>query len=89
MSDLTLSRLGQRIRNLRIKAGLTQEQLAEQADFHPTYLGGIERGERNPALQNISQLARALEVSLPELFAFEKTGVKAGSRRSSDKTPRR
>jgi len=60
MSDVILSRLGQRIRNLRIQAGLSQEELAERADFHPTYLGGIERGERNLSFRNLKKLAEAL-----------------------------
>ncbi len=70
MSDVILSRLGQRIRNLRIQAGLSQEELAERADFHPTYLGGIERGERNLSFRNLEKLAEALLVPLKKLFDF-------------------
>jgi len=51
--------------------GLSQEELAFRAGIHRTYLGGIERGERNPALKNIAAMAAALEVNLQELFLFD------------------
>jgi transcriptional regulator with XRE-family HTH domain len=62
---------GNRVRKLRLKAGLSQEELAFRAGVHRTYLGGIERGERNPSLKNISALAQALGVTLPDLFSFK------------------
>ncbi len=62
------TRFGQRIRDLRISKGYSQEELADRATMHWTYLGGIERGERNPTLINIEKLADALEISLSELF---------------------
>lgn len=58
---------GLRVRELRVERGLSQEVLAERAGVHRTYLGGIERGERNPALQNMKRLAQALDVTLSEL----------------------
>jgi len=61
---------GDRVRDLRLAKGLSQEELAFRAGIHRTYLGGIERGERNPALKNISAIAEALHVALPELFSF-------------------
>jgi transcriptional regulator with XRE-family HTH domain len=61
---------GKRVRELRLVKGLSQEELAFRADIHRTYLGGIERGERNPALKNIAAIAKALGVSLSELFSF-------------------
>jgi transcriptional regulator with XRE-family HTH domain len=67
MSDPALSRLGERLRNLRRKQGLSQEKLADLANLHRTYVGGVERGERNISLLNLVALARALEVSLSEL----------------------
>ncbi len=70
MNDVVLSRLGRRIRELRIQAGLTQEQLGERADLHPTYLGGIERGERNLSFKNLDKLAGALQVPLKSLLNF-------------------
>jgi transcriptional regulator with XRE-family HTH domain len=50
---------------------LSQEELAYRAGVHRTYLGGIERGERNPSLINIEAIAKALKVTLPELFRFD------------------
>ena len=61
---------GQRVRELRLATGLSQEELAFRVGVHRTYLGGIERGERNPALKNIAAIAKALDVSLSELFSF-------------------
>ena len=61
---------GDRIRALRVAKKLSQEEIAHRAGVHRTYLGGIERGERNPSLRNIAALAEALEVSLSELFRY-------------------
>ena len=59
---------GRRVRELRQKAKLSQEKLADRAGLHWTYLGGIERGTRNPSLVNIGKLAHALGVPPRELF---------------------
>jgi transcriptional regulator with XRE-family HTH domain len=67
---------GERVRVLRQEQGLSQEELAYRAGVHRTYLGGIERGERNPALKNIAAMAEALGVSFSELFHFEEQGKK-------------
>jgi transcriptional regulator with XRE-family HTH domain len=61
-----------RVRELRLARGLSQEQLAFKAGIHRTYLGGIERGERNPTLKNIVSIAEALDITLSELFLFGK-----------------
>jgi transcriptional regulator with XRE-family HTH domain len=53
---------GERVRQRRHELGYSQEQLAEHADMHWTYLGGIERGVRNPALGKIISLAAALKI---------------------------
>lgn len=66
MDDLRAA-LGQRVRELRQRLRLSQEQLAERADLHWTYISGIERGQRNPGLNILARLARALKVSLPTL----------------------
>ncbi len=63
-------RFGERVRELRVAKGLSQEELAFKAGVHRTYLSGIERGERNPSLKNITTIAKALEISLPELFSL-------------------
>ena len=64
-------RFGERVRELRVAKGLSQEELAFKAGVHRTYLGGIERGERNPSLKNITTIAKALDISLSELFYFK------------------
>ena len=63
-------RFGDRIRQLRLTSKLSQEGLAEKSGMHRTYLGGIERGERNLSLRNIEAIAKALGVTLSELFQF-------------------
>jgi transcriptional regulator with XRE-family HTH domain len=65
------TQFGERVRSLRQRKGLSQEELADLVGVHRTYLGGIERGERNPALKNIAALAEALNVSLSDLFNLE------------------
>jgi transcriptional regulator with XRE-family HTH domain len=61
---------GKRVRTLRRAKGLSQEELAFRAGVHRTYMGGIERGERNPSLNNIAAIAKALDTGLSELFQF-------------------
>jgi len=56
------------VRNWRNHLGLSQEELAERADLHRTYVSSIERGVRNVSLENIARLARALEISVSALF---------------------
>ncbi|MBA7672986.1 hypothetical protein ES703_81174 [subsurface metagenome] len=69
---------GQRLRELRLARGLSQEKLAFKSGMHRTYLGSIERGERNPSLKNIAAIAEALGVSLSQLFSFEDRTSSAG-----------
>ena len=57
------------MRTLRLERGLSQEKLAELADLHRNYVGGVERGERNIALLNIVALAHALKVRPSKLIA--------------------
>ena len=59
--------LGKRIRQFRGTRKLSQEELAYKAGVHRTYLGGIERGERNPSLKNLAAIAKALNVRLADL----------------------
>jgi len=68
-------KLGARIRELRVACGWTQEQLAEHAGVHYKYLGDVERGVRNPALFNITRIARALGVPVAALFMDEREVV--------------
>ena len=59
---------GDRVRQLRHHRGLSQESLAEKTGIHRTYIGGIERGERNPTLLMIHRLAEALNIEPGDLF---------------------
>jgi transcriptional regulator with XRE-family HTH domain len=67
-------RFGQRLREIRRKAGVSQEKLAELAGLHRTYVSGVERGLRNISLENIDRLATALEVEMAELMPKRETG---------------
>ena len=60
--------VGKRIRELRLKKGISQEALADEAGVHRTYMGSVERGERNISLENIVRIARALQVVPSELL---------------------
>ena len=60
--------LGRQIRFLRLKVNWSQEDLADACGLDRTYVGGIERGERNPSLKNIVKISEALQVSILELF---------------------
>jgi len=67
MKETSLVRLGENIKRFRKIHGLSQEKLAELANLHRTYVGGVERGERNISLLNLIHLADALEVSVADL----------------------
>ena len=69
MSKNTLKKFGKRVREERIKQKLSQEQLAEKADVHRTYIGMIERAEKNLTLKNIEKIAKALKVSISDLMS--------------------
>lgn len=66
--NISLVRFGLRIRHLRIERKLSQEKLAELSGLHRTYIGMIERGEKNITLLNIYKLANALEINIGVLF---------------------
>lgn len=72
MSDIAKI-LGQRIRNYRTAKEWSQEKLAELSGCHPTYIGQIERGEKNATIESIEKISTALNVSLSRLF--EKMGA--------------
>lgn len=62
---------GEHLKSLRTSRNLSQVELASKGEFDRNYIGMLERGERNPSLQNLKRLAVALEISLPELLNFE------------------
>ena len=68
-------RFGSAVKARREALGLTQEDLAEKARIHRTYLSDVERGTRNLALVNIERLAAALAMSMAELFAAIENGA--------------
>jgi len=63
-----LQAFGDRIRELRKEAGWSQEELADEAELDRTYVGGIERGERNLALRNILKIAQTFGLTMSELL---------------------
>ena len=67
MSREELARLGQSVRIRRGQLGLSQENLADICNLHRTYIGGIERGERNISLITLTRLAKALGIKVSEL----------------------
>ncbi|MEO2017875.1 MAG: helix-turn-helix transcriptional regulator [Fuerstiella sp.] len=67
-ADDILARFGKRVRELRLANGLSQEGFAAECGLDRTYMGGIERGERNLALRNIEVIASTLGISLSELM---------------------
>ncbi|MEI7621888.1 MAG: helix-turn-helix transcriptional regulator [Candidatus Moraniibacteriota bacterium] len=70
MMSITTKRkeFGSRLRELRKKAGFSQEELGFKAGLHRTYIGSIERGEQNISVDNINKLAKALKISAKEFF---------------------
>lgn len=65
---LIAEKFGRRIRTLRKAKKLSQEELAERCGLHTTYIGQIERGEKNASLESIQKLSAGLEISVAEIF---------------------
>ncbi len=63
-----LIRFGDKVREIRKEKGLSQEELSFKADLHRTYIGMIERAEKNITLVNIEKIAKALELDIKDLF---------------------
>ena len=59
---------GIKVRTLRSEQGYSQEAFADECDLHRTYIGAIERGERNVSIDNIAKIAAALKIPISELF---------------------
>lgn len=68
MKSQVLISFGKRIRKLRDERGISQEKLGNLADVHRTYVGMIERGEKNITLTNIEKFAKAFKVNIKDLF---------------------
>ena len=68
MSENILVIFGNRVKELRKAKKMTQQQFADLSDLHKNYIGMIERGERNPSLINIQNIATAFEMSISELM---------------------
>lgn len=68
MSKTTLEKFGEKVREERHKLGLSQEELASRAGVHRTYIGMIERAEKNITLENIEKVAKALKITLSNFF---------------------
>ena len=71
MEKELLTKFGERIKSLRKERNWSQEKLAEKSGFHRTYIGMIERGERNPSLININVFAKTFEIGISELLKLE------------------
>lgn len=67
-SDIALI-IGQRLRTKRIQLGYSQELTAEKANLHPTYIGQVERGEKNLTIISLEKICIALDYPMEELFA--------------------
>lgn len=67
-NNLIQKKFGSRVRILRKKAGFSQESFADKCGFHRTYMGCIERGEKNLTIVNIEKISLALNISISDLF---------------------
>ncbi|OGC43330.1 hypothetical protein A2Y85_05030 [candidate division WOR-3 bacterium RBG_13_43_14] len=74
-----LIKLARRVRQLRKINKMTQEELAEHCDLHFTYIGEIERCEKNPTIISLQKISQAFKISLTELLTFADEPRKAGS----------
>lgn len=63
-----VKKFGNKVKTLRLEKGWTQEELARRADLHRTYIGSIERYERNVSLLNVERIAKALSVNIKDLL---------------------
>lgn len=70
-TDQILIRFGKKVRAVRKAKNLSQEALADCSELDRTYIGGVERGERNVSLINIEKIAKALELDVKDLFENE------------------
>jgi len=69
-------RFGKKVRELRKERGYSQEGFAFECDLHRTYIGCIERGEKNVTITNIEKIAKALKIEISQLFQLNNTAKK-------------
>lgn len=67
MADIN-KQIGEKIRKIRLEKGLSQEELAFEAELHRAYVGQIERGEKNIGVQNLQKIAAALKIKISKLI---------------------
>ncbi|MFF2890029.1 helix-turn-helix domain-containing protein [Paenibacillus sp. NPDC057967] len=84
MERVILQEVGLRLRYIRKSSGLTQDQLAEKAGVHSTYIGSIERAEKNITLLNLQKIAQALNVEVADLFTYSKRKLNDDKEKSID-----
>jgi len=72
MSKDILIKFGKKVRKERLKKNLSQEKFAEMIGVHRTYIGMIERAEKNITLTNVKKISDALDIPLSKLFDFDK-----------------
>lgn len=70
MSKTILEKFGEKVREERLKQELSQEEFASRVGVHRTYIGMIERAEKNITLENIEKIAKALKININELLTF-------------------
>lgn len=89
MADNALQKiLGRVIRERRSKLGYSQESFADVVGVHRTYMGSVERGERNLSLRNLQQIADGLGIPLSTLLALAEADLATASRSLADAQPR-
>ncbi len=67
MSDIAKT-VGKRLRGYRTSIGFSQEKLAEKAGLHPTYIGQVERGEKNLTIESLEKITKALDIPMASVF---------------------
>ena len=79
-----LEAFGNRVRELRLSLGVSQEKLAELAGLHRTYIGAVERGEKNISLINLARLASALQQPLETVCKLNQTAYSSATQKNEE-----
>jgi transcriptional regulator with XRE-family HTH domain len=86
INEALIKEFGLRIRQLRLDKNISQEKLSDATGFHRTYIGMIERGERNISLTNMAVFARIFEITVSELLDFKTINPKHSYKKYEIKT---